>query len=90
MTINKSQGQSVEYIGINLQILLFSHGQLYVAFSKYTLPLNISVALPEQSQESRSTLNVVYKEVFNSIMLCNSSQGDLEAGSLRVTKYSNE
>jgi len=32
-------------------------------------PLNISVLLPEQSQESRRTLNVVYKEVFNSIRL---------------------
>jgi len=27
------------------------------------------VLLPEQSQESRRTLNVVYKEVFNSIRL---------------------
>jgi len=69
MTINKSQGQSVEYIGINLQTSVFSHGQLYVTFSRCTLPLNISVLLPEQSQESRRTLNVVYKEVFNSIRL---------------------
>jgi len=40
-----------------------------VAFSRCTSPLNISVLLPEQSQESRRTLNVVYKEVFNSIRL---------------------
>ena len=44
MTINKSQGQSVEHVGI---LVLF----------------------PEQSQESRRILNVVYKEVFNSIRL---------------------
>ena len=69
MTINKSQGQSVEHVGINLQTSVFSHGQLYVAFSRCTSPLNISVLLPEQSQESRRTLNVVYKEVFNSIRL---------------------
>ena len=69
MTINKSQGQSVEHVGINLQTLVFSHGQLYVAFSRCTSPLNISVLLPEQSQESRRTLNVVYKEVYNSIRL---------------------
>ena len=69
MTINKSQGQSVEHVGINLQISVFSHGQLYVAFSRCTSPLNISVLLPEQSQESKRTLNVVYKEVFNSIRL---------------------
>jgi len=69
VTINKSQGQSVEHVGINLQKSVFSHGQLYVAFSKCTLSLNISVLLPEQIQESRRTLNVVYKEVFNSIRL---------------------
>jgi len=69
MTINKSQGQSVEHVGINLQTSVFSHGQLYVAFLRCTSSLNILVLLPEQSQESRRTLNVVYKEVFNSIRL---------------------
>ena len=69
ITINKSQGQSVEYVGINLQTSVFSHRQLYVVFSRCTSPLNISVLLPEQSQESGRTLNIVYKEVFNSIRL---------------------
>ena len=69
MTINKSQEQSVEHVGINLQTSVFSHRQLYVAFSRCTSALNISVLLPEQSQESRRTLNVVYKEVFNNIRL---------------------
>ena len=58
MTINKSQGQSVEHVEINLQTSVFSHRQLYVAFSRCTSPLNISVLLPEQSQESRRILNV--------------------------------
>ena len=49
MTINKSQGQSVEHVGINLQTSVFSHRQLYVAFLRCTLPLNISVLLSEQS-----------------------------------------
>jgi len=49
MTINKSQGQSVEHVGINLQTSVFSHGQLYMAFSRCTSLLNISVLLPEQS-----------------------------------------
>jgi len=69
MTINKSQGQSVEHVGINLQTLVFFYGQLYMAFLRCTSPLNISVLLPKQSQESRRTLNIVYKEVFNSIRL---------------------
>ncbi|KAG5715428.1 hypothetical protein E4T56_gene6682 [Termitomyces sp. T112] len=31
MTINKSQGQSVKHVGLDLQSGVFSHGQLYVA-----------------------------------------------------------
>ena len=34
MTINKSQGQTFEYVGVDLTEEVFSHGQLYVAFSR--------------------------------------------------------
>jgi hypothetical protein len=33
ITINKSQGQLVRYIGLDLWIYVFSHGQLYVTLS---------------------------------------------------------
>ena len=59
MTINKSQEQSVEHMGINLQTLVFSHRQHYVVFSKYTLLLNISVLLSEQSQKSKKSVRIV-------------------------------
>ncbi|XP_026439102.1 uncharacterized protein LOC113337723 [Papaver somniferum] len=36
MTINKSQGQSVKYVGIDLRTPVFSHGKLYVALSRCT------------------------------------------------------
>ena len=39
MTINKAQGQSIpETLGIDLHGQFFSHGQLYVAFSRTTNP----------------------------------------------------
>jgi len=47
MTINKSQGQSVKHVRINLQTLVFSYRQLYVVFSRCTSFLNILVLLPE-------------------------------------------
>jgi len=65
ITINKSQEQSVEHVRINLQTSVFSHGQLYVVFSRCTSPLNIAVLLPEQSQGSKRTLYVVYKGVLD-------------------------
>lgn len=36
MTINKAQGQSVCYVGLDLRVPVFSHGQLYVALSRAT------------------------------------------------------
>ncbi len=36
MTINKSQGQSVTYVGLDLHTPVFSYGQLYVAFNHCT------------------------------------------------------
>ena len=38
MTINKSQGQSLEVCGINLELPCFLHGQLYVACSRVGKP----------------------------------------------------
>ncbi|PIA45563.1 hypothetical protein AQUCO_01600041v1 [Aquilegia coerulea] len=61
MTINKSQGQSVRYVGIDLRNPVFSHGQLYVAFSRCTSSDRISVLLP--NDDDNTTTNVVYPEV---------------------------
>ncbi|XP_057482735.1 uncharacterized protein LOC130769441 [Actinidia eriantha] len=60
MTINKSQGQSVKYVGIDLRTPVFSHGQLYVALSRCTSFHCISV-LPENEMDF--TTNIVYPEV---------------------------
>ena len=40
MTINKSQGQTVKVVGIDVTTPCFSHGQLYVVFSRVSSPNN--------------------------------------------------
>ena len=47
MTINKSQGQSLKYIGIHLISPVFCHGQLYVTLSWATSSQNIHILLPK-------------------------------------------
>lgn len=61
MTINKSQGQSVKFVGIDLRTPVFTHGQLYVALSRCTTFNRITILLP--SEQDTSTTNIVYPEV---------------------------
>jgi hypothetical protein len=67
MTINKSQGQSVTHVGLDLHTPVFSHGQLYVALSQYTSGGRIKVLLNDNNVDGR-TANVVYREVLNGIV----------------------
>ncbi|GAB2295895.1 hypothetical protein Dimus_038387 [Dionaea muscipula] len=61
ITINKSQGQSLKYVGVDLRTPVFTHGQLYVGLSRCTSHLGVSVLLPDVGQNS--TTNIVYPEV---------------------------
>uniref|UniRef100_A0A914Q9G8 ATP-dependent DNA helicase n=1 Tax=Panagrolaimus davidi TaxID=227884 RepID=A0A914Q9G8_9BILA len=60
MTINKSQGQTMDRVGVVLNHECFSHGQLYVAFSRVRSMSGLKIVLPEGKT---TTANIVYKEL---------------------------
>ncbi|GBM82795.1 hypothetical protein AVEN_139442-1 [Araneus ventricosus] len=60
MTINKAQGQTFEKICLMLNNPVFSHGQLYVGFSRVKSFDSVTVVAP-----SRKIVNCVYQEALN-------------------------
>ncbi|XP_063944772.1 uncharacterized protein LOC135146765 [Daucus carota subsp. sativus] len=68
MTINKSQGQSLERVGLYLPKGAFTHGQFYVAVSRVTSPQGLRIFCNDELGNSTNiTQNVVYKEVFYNV-----------------------
>lgn len=70
-TINKSQGQSIDYVGLYLRKPVFCHGQFYVAVSRGRLGSQVSIAVlngPSQGHLSNIKATKVSK---NKIMTKN-------------------
>lgn len=65
MTINKSQEQSLDHVGLYLLEVVFCHGQYYVAVSRVTSPDGL-IMLIETPEGGTTTItkSVVYEEVF--------------------------
>ena len=54
ITINKSLGQTLKHVGLNLRSPVFSHGQLYIALSQCTHPRNIKILCPIDQDNSKA------------------------------------
>ncbi|KAM0826907.1 hypothetical protein ACQ4PT_068551 [Festuca glaucescens] len=68
MTINKSQGQTLNTVGVYLPKPVFSHGQFYVAISRVTSKTGLKIlALDEDGNPCTQTRNIVYREVLSAL-----------------------
>ena len=71
MTINKSQGQSFECVGVQLNEPVFAHGQLYVAVSRCKNADQLKILIKNNALQGKLlnnrnyifTQNIVYQEI---------------------------
>jgi ATP-dependent exoDNAse (exonuclease V) alpha subunit len=66
MTINKSQGQTLQSVGVSLDEDCFAHGQFYVALSRAGNPTAVRLLVPKDQDGNYCTSNVVYTEALKS------------------------
>ncbi|CAN1183045.1 ATP-dependent DNA helicase PIF1 [Linum perenne] len=66
MTINKSQGQTLQQVRICLKRQVFTHGQLYIAISRVTKKSGLKIISYDEGGHPTSVMkNIVHHEVLN-------------------------
>ena len=75
ITINKAQGQTLDFVALDLNAAVFAHGQLYVALSRVKEFNNIKIRVRTNAEQGNLfndsgtyTKNIVYKEILVSIL----------------------
>ena len=63
MTINRSQGQTLNFVGIWLRKQCFTHGQLYVGCSRVGDPKKLKFAIMKEGAGNKDVNNVVFREI---------------------------
>ncbi len=81
MTCNKSQGQTLEQLGLYLPNAVFAHGQLYTALSRIKNPNLLDILIVNTTEQGTFdghdgvyTQNIVHKRALNKYNDNNSSQ----------------
>jgi hypothetical protein len=66
MTINKSQGQTLDFVVLYLHVPVFAHGQLYVGMSRVGAPDRLKILAQKDWRAGKTgyvTQNIVFQEV---------------------------